>query len=369
MSLNIWGVASISAGDPTTVRSIFEDDHAAFAESFRAFVTLQSEEPDVVARAGENGLLGMEVPEQYGGAGVKDPRFCAVALEELVGAGKVGQALAYASQVGVGVAVLTNYANSEQQRTWLPTLATGKSTIAVATEIVSGTPTGNGDIVVLDGSCRAVLNGGPADVALIPIQIDREDVVRLAVVDPTAAGVYRTSVDALALASAGLAEFTFASAEVTWSALLPAAAWALLRTAFRLWSAVIAVAGARVAVDWTCGYVRERTVFGRPVAAFENTRQVLGGLSAELTAAQSFIDQCVRWHGAHSLTAAQAAAAKLTCSDLFGRAADEGLQLHGGYGYMREYPISELFADSRFFRWLPEPNESLRLELARELKL
>lgn len=351
------------------MREIFEDDHAAFAESFRAFVARLSQEAGVVARAGEAGLLGMEIPEEYGGAGARDPRFCAVAIEELVGAGKVCQALAYACHVDVGVNVLIEYANSEQQRTWLPALATGESTIAVATEIVSGKIAHGTDIVALDGSCRIVLNGGPADVALIPVQIHGEDVACLAVMDPAGEGVCRKRLDGLALASAGLAEFIFTDAKVSRSTLLSGAAFARLRTAFRLWAAVIAVAGARVAVDWTRGYVRERTVFGRPVAAFENTRQVLGGLSAELVSAQAFIDNCVRSYGANSLTEAHAAAAKLISSELLGRATDQGLQLHGGYGYMREYPISGLFADSRFLRWLPESNESLRLELAGELKL
>jgi alkylation response protein AidB-like acyl-CoA dehydrogenase len=351
------------------VRDIFEDDHAAFADSFRGFVERESAASDTVTRAGEAGLLGMEIPEKYGGAGVSDPRFCAVAVEELVSAGRVGHALSFACHVGVGVNVLMNFANSEQKTLWLPSLAAGKSTIAVAAEIVSCTGADGGDSIALDGNCQTVFNGGSADVALIPVKVDTEDVARLAVIDLAEPSVRRERVDFLALTEGALAEFTFAGLKVAQSTLLPPTAFAHLRVALRLWTAVIGIAAARVAVDWTCAYVCDRKVFGQPVSAFQNTRQVLGGLSAEITSAQAFIDHCLRSYCANSLTMAAAASVNLICSELLGRAVDQGLQLHGGYGYMREYPISTLFADARLLRWLPEPGESLRLELAEGLKL
>jgi alkylation response protein AidB-like acyl-CoA dehydrogenase len=351
------------------VRDIFDEDHAAFAESFRSLLDREWGGTNAIARIGEAGLLGMDIPEEYGGGGVRDPRFCAVAIEELVRAGRIGHAFAYATHAGVGQSVLAEYGSPDQQLRWLPALAAGESTIAVATELVSGTAIEGGDTVALVGRCRIVLNGESASVALVPVRVDGENVVRLAAIEPTAPGVSRDRVDGLALAGAALGELIFEGAKIPQSALLPAAAFAHTRTALRLWGAVIAVAGARVAIDWTWIYVRERTVFGRPVAAFENTRHVLGGLSAELVSAQTFIDCCVQQHGANNLTAAAAAAAKLISSHLFWHATDEGLQLHGGYGYMREYPISALFADSRLLRWLPESDESLHLELACDLNL
>jgi alkylation response protein AidB-like acyl-CoA dehydrogenase len=348
------------------VRETFEDDHAAFAESFRAFVTQDAGESDAVARAGRAGLLGMEVPEEYGGGGVPDPRFCAVAIEELVGAGEVGLALAYAGHVGVGQAVLTRYANREQQTEWLPALVAGESSVAVATEVVSGA-LGEGGTVALQGGCRAVVNGASAGIALVPVEVGDE--VRLAIVKPTGQGIRRISVDGVALTRAGLADFDFDDARVPRSTLLSPPAFRWMLAAYRLWGSVVAITGARIAITWTCAYVRERKVFGRPVAAFENTRQVLGGLSAELSLTQAYIDRCLRLHCTDGLKPTEAAAAKIVGSDLFGRAADQGLQLHGGYGYMREYPISDLFADARFLRWLPEPTEVLRLELASTLEL
>jgi alkylation response protein AidB-like acyl-CoA dehydrogenase len=279
----------------------------------------------------------------------------------------VGLALAYAGHVGVGQAVLTRYANREQQTKWLPALAAGESTVAVATEVVTGVLSEGGETLALDGGCRAVVNGGSAGVVLVPVLVDDE--VRLAVVDPTGQGTRRSSDEGVALSRARLADFDFDCARVPRSTLLSPPAFTWMLAAYRLWGSVVAMAGARIAVTWTCAYVRERKVFGRPVAAFENTRQVLGGLSAELSLVQAYIDRCLRLHGADRLKPTGAAAAKLVSSELFGRAADQGLQLHGGYGYMREYPISELFADARFLRWLPEPTEVLRLELASTLEL
>ena len=343
------------------MRELFDDDHAAFAESFRAFIARETGEPDAFRRAGKAGLLEMQVPERHGGGGVDDPRFCAVAIEGLVAAGQLGFALAYASHVGVGQALLTTHASASQQEEWLPALTTGDTTVAVAVERVTGHI--DGGTVTLDGRCAAVVNGARAGVGLIPLQLDERGVA-VAVVDLSARGVGRADVDGLVTVEAGLADLEFDGVRVGEAGLLPAPAFTRLLSDIRLWAAVIGVAGARTAVNWTCTYVRDRKVFGRPVASFENTRHVLGGLSAEIASAQAYVDRCLVQHAAARLCSEDAAAAKLVATELLGRATDEGLQLHGGYGYMREYPISTLFADARFLRWYGGANEDLRLDIA-----
>lgn len=343
------------------MRELFDEDHAAFAESFRAFIARETGEPDAFHRAGKADFLGMQVPERHGGGGVDDARFCAVAIDELVAAGRLGFALAYATHVGVGQAMLTTHANVRQQEEWLPALATGETTVAVTTEEVAG-HAADGEVVVR-GGCTAVVNGARAGVGLIPLRLDERGVA-VAVVDLSARGVVRADVDGLGAAEAALADLEFDGVRIDEADLLPAPAYTRLLSDLRLWAAVIGMAGARTALDWTCAYVRERTVFGRPVADFENTRQVVGGLSAEIASAQAYVDHCLVRHGATRLPGADAAAAKLVASELLGRAADLGLQLHGGYGYMREYPISTLFADARFLRWYGGAGEDLRLEIA-----
>ncbi|MEV6985400.1 acyl-CoA dehydrogenase family protein [Sphaerisporangium sp. NPDC051017] len=342
------------------MREVFDADHAAFAESFRAFVERETREPDAFHRAGKAGLLGMQVPEHHGGGGVDDPRFCAVAIEELVRAGQVGFALAYADHVGVGQTLLADHASIEQRDDWLPVLAAGDTTVAVAVDPVTGQATAGE--VTLHGVCRSVVNGARAGVALIPVHVDDRGVA-VAIVALPGNGIRRTDVDGLAVAEAALADLEFDGVRISESNLIIGSALQHLRTDIHLWTAVISLAGAHTALDWTWSYVRDRKVFGRPVASFENTRLTLGGLSAEITSAQAYLDRCLLRHGAHRLRPEEAAAAKLVGTELFGRAADQGLQLHGGYGYMREYPISTLFADARFLRWYGGSNEDLRLEI------
>jgi acyl-CoA dehydrogenase len=348
------------------MRELFDEDHAAFAASFRTFVERDAGEPDAFHRAGKAGLLGMQVAEQHGGGGIDDPRFCAVAIEELVTRGRVGFALAYAGHVGVGQAMLSEHATIEQQDEWLPALVAGDATVAVSADAIAGDLTGAE--VTLRGGCQSVVNGAGAALALIPVRPGDQE-VSLAVVPLSSDGVHRTEVDGLALADAALADLDFDDAVLPRSCLLPAPALPRLLASMRLWAGVIGVAGARTALDWTRTYVRERKVFGRPVASFENTRHALGGLAAEMMSAQAYVDDCLLRHAAQRLGPEKAVAAKLISSELFGRAADQGLQLHGGYGYMREYPISTLFADARFLRWYGGTNEDLRTEIAGTIEL
>ena len=348
------------------MRELFDADHAAFAESFRVFVERETRGPDALPRAGKAGLLSMQVPECHGGGGVDDPRFCAVAIEELVRAGQVGFALSYASHVGVGQALIAENASREQHGEWLPALATGETTIAITTERVTGHATA-GEIT-LDGGCRSVVNGARAGLALIPVDGDDQRPA-VAIVPLAAKGLRRTEVDGLGAAEAGLADLAFDGVKLAESALMTGPALQQLRTDIRLWAGVIGLAGAHTALHWTQNYVRDRKVFGRPVATFENTRHALAGLSAEITSAQAYLDRCLLRHGAQELRPEEAAAAKLVGTELFGRAADHGLQLHGGYGYMREYPISTLFADARFLRWYGGSSEEMRLEIADTMNL
>lgn len=347
------------------MRELFGEEHEAFREGFRAFVERDAVRGGVFARAGENGFLGMQVPEEYGGGGADDPRFAVVAAEEFMRAGLTGLGLAYTTHTGVAIPLLTAWADADQQARWLPDLASGGRLAAVLGAPVRWTP--SGDRLRLDGVVTGVVNGATADLVVVLARSESGE-QRVAVVEATVEGLNRKpGPTLLGVDGADLADVYLDGVEVPASGLLGGGAADQARVDEQLWLAVLGVAGVRTVLGWTLDYVRERTVFGRPVAAFENTRYVLADLLADLTVAESHVDTCVRARADGRLTAQRAAAAKLRCTELFGRAADQGLQLHGGYGYIREYPIAQAFADARYLRLHGGSSEVMKEILATEL--
>jgi alkylation response protein AidB-like acyl-CoA dehydrogenase len=137
----------------------------------------------------------------------------------------------------------------------------------------------------------------------------------------------------------------------------------------RLGIALAGVAAARAALDWTLAYVKERNAFGKAIGSFQNSRFVLAELHAAITAAQTFMDRCVEALDRGELTPAEAAMAKLLGTDLQGRVTDACVQLHGGYGYMLEYPIARAYADARVTRIYGGTNEIMKEIIGRDLGL
>ena len=162
---------------------------------------------------------------------------------------------------------------------------------------------------------------------------------------------------------AGVADVEFDAVPLTSASVLPAS----LRHDLDLWFAVVALAGARAAVALAIDYVRNRKVFGRPLGDFENTRYRLAELSAELATATMLVDHCVSAASRHELRLVDTATARLITSALHDRAVDQSMQLHGGYGYMREYPIAQAFADARFLRLAAQRYSDPRRALSDDL--
>lgn len=341
-----------------TTRDLFDEDHEAFRDSVRKFVAAEvvphldewraagHVPQDVFLAAGVEGMLGTAVPENLGGGGTDDLRFTAVLVEEVAAVGATGLALTLAVHCGVCLPLLLDHGTADQQRMWVPGLASGEH---IGVTAATGSPIAmmSGRAVALDVTVEAISGGAyPGLVALAGERDDHEYMLLV----PAAEGSISSDlvVDSLAARDAGQADLTFHGTV--------AEEWVIadvtddVRRDQDLWIAVLGVAAARRALGLTCDYVRERRVFGRPLSELENTRHRLAILASSLATAQLFVDESVRQRLDGRLARADAATARLAAQAVYDEATDQGMQLHGGYGYMREYPISHAFADARYLR-------------------
>jgi acyl-CoA dehydrogenase len=346
-------------------RSIFADDHEAFRDSVRRFVVTEivphledwrradGMPRSVVAAAGEAGFLGTTVPEEFGGGGTDDLGFLAVLIEETVAAGATGAALTWALHAGIAIPHLVEHGGDAEKQRWLPGLASGEL-IAV--------PASGASLTVHDERLTGTLSSVPCALIADVLLVDSPG--GIAFVETAHPGIRVTPVAGnLGAPDAGIADIELEAVPLASTTVLPFP----LVPDLDLWFAVLALAGARTAVALAVDYVRSRKVFGRPLAEFENTRFRLAQLSAEILAATTFVDQCVSARSSRMPRAADAAAARLVTAALYDRAVDQSMQLHGGYGYMREYPIAQAFADARFLRLAAQCYSDPRRALADDL--
>jgi alkylation response protein AidB-like acyl-CoA dehydrogenase len=355
-------------------RPIFEPEHEAFRESFRSFVRREivPNHPDweragvvdreVWRRAGAAGFLGLGVPEEYGGGGPADFRFNVVVDEELTVAGASG--VAFALHNDVVLPYLLTFADAEQKRRWLPGTVSGETITAIAmTEPGTGsdlagiatTATRRGDGYALNGAKTFISNGQLADLVVVVARTgpDPHRGLSLFVVERDTRGFTRgRNLDKIGMPAQDTSELFFDEAVVPAENLLgeEGGGFAALVGNLpqeRLTIAVSAATAVESALATTLEYVRSRTAFGKPVGSFQNNRFTLAELHTEATIARVFVDHCIAEHVAGRLDVATAAMAKWWCTELQQKVMDRCLQLHGGYGYMREYPIARAFLDSR----------------------
>jgi alkylation response protein AidB-like acyl-CoA dehydrogenase len=356
-------------------RELFEPEHEAFRETAREFITreLQPHQQEweaagVVSReawraAGKLGLLGFAVDEQYGGGGTPDFRFNVVLDEELVKAGISGFGAPLHNDVIAPY--LLRLANEEQKQRWLPGFCSGELITAIAmTEPGAGsdlqgirtTAVRDGDHYVLNGQKTFISNGILADLVIVVARTDPDAGHRgisLLVVERGMEGFERgRNLDKIGLKSQDTAELFFNDVRVPASNLLGEEGQGFIYLMQnlpqeRLSIAVMSAAAMAATLESTLEYVQQRKAFGRPIGSFQNSRFVLAELATEATAIRIMVDEFVRLHDAGKLTAEQAAMAKWFATEAFVRLADRCLQLHGGYGYMREYPIAKSYLDAR----------------------
>ncbi|MER6677407.1 acyl-CoA dehydrogenase family protein [Streptomyces sp. NPDC000983] len=356
-------------------RRIYSDEHDAFRETVRDFLAKevlphygQWEKDGIVSRdvwlaAGRQGLLGLAVDEEYGGGGNRDFRHSAVMAEEFTRAGTPGLALGLHNDI-IGP-YLTSLATEEQKRRWLPGFCDGSLITAIAmTEPGAGSDLqgirtraeDRGDHWLLNGAKTFISNGILADLVIVVARTTPEGGAHglsLLVVERGAEGFERgRNLDKIGQKAQDTAELFFNDVRVPKENLLgePNGAFVHLMTNLaqeRLSIAVAAIAGAEHLLEITSGYVKEREAFGRPLATKQHIRFEIAEMATECAVTRAFLDRCIEEHADGGLDAVDASMAKWWATELQKRVADRCLQLHGGYGYMTEYPIAKAFTDGR----------------------
>jgi len=348
-----------------------------FRSSFRQFVDKevvahvdQWERDGIVPRelytaAGASGFLGMQVPEEYGGGGADDFRYNLIVGEELQRTGSGGVTLSLTLHNDICLPYFLSLCTEEQKQRWLPGICSGELVTAIAmtepgigSDLASMTTTAlrDGDHYVLNGSKTFITNGINADLVIVAVKTDptlRHKGMSLVVVERGMEGFERgRNLEKIGLHSQDTAELFFTDVAVPVANLMGTEGQGFVHLVQnlpqeRLSLAASAVAAAQVAFEHTLAYVKERTAFGQPIGSFQNSRFRLAEVCTELDIAQVFVDRCIEALNAGELTADEAAEAKWWCTELHKRVVDTCLQLHGGYGYMLEYPIARSYVDAR----------------------
>jgi alkylation response protein AidB-like acyl-CoA dehydrogenase len=358
-------------------RTAFEAEHDMFRDSFRTFVAKEIapnverwEADGIVPRelftaAGASGFLGMAIPEAFGGGGVDDFRYNLVIGEEVQRAGAGGAGLGLTLHNDVCLPYFLSLCTDEQRQRWLPGNASGELITAIAmTEPGIGSDLASmatsairdGDTYVVNGSKTFITNGINADLVITAVKTDptqKHKGMSLLVLERGMRGFERgRNLAKVGLHSQDTAELFFTDVRVPATNLLGTEGDGFLHLVHnlpqeRLSLAASAVAGAQAALGWTLDYVKDRTAFGQPVGSFQNSRFKLAEMRTEIDIAQVYVDRCVDALNDGELTATEAAEAKWWCTELHKRVVDTCVQLHGGYGYMLEYPIARAYADVR----------------------
>ena len=356
-------------------RALYEPEHDAFRESVRSFVDKhvvphheEWEKAGVVDRsvwveAGKQGLLGTDVPEQFGGGGVRDFRYNCVVTEELTRAGASG--VGFTLHNDVVAPYLLDLTTDEQKSRWLPGFVSGEIITAIAmSEPGAGsdlqglktTARRDGDDWVLNGSKTFITNGILSDLVIVVARTDPEKGAHgfsLLVVERGMKGFERgRNLAKVGMKAQDTAELFFDDVRVPASNLIGTQGGGFVHLMEklpqeRLSIAVVAVAAARKVLDLTVEYCKGRAAFGRPIGSFQHSRFVLAEMETEVTIAEHFVEKAVLEHNEGRFTVQDAAMAKWWTTELQKRVVDQCVQLHGGYGYMLEYPVARAFVDSR----------------------
>jgi alkylation response protein AidB-like acyl-CoA dehydrogenase len=383
-------------------RVLFEDVHEDFRASFRTFldrhVTGQEGRygewerdglipREVYALAGQAGFLGISMPETHGGSGMQDFRFNLVVGEEAQRAGVGGFGLSVSVHSDMCMPYLQKYCNEEQRDRWFPEIISGESILAIAmTEpgvgsdlaALSTTARREGDHFVLDGAKTFITNGINSDLVIVAAKTDPSagaEGISLIVVERGMPGFERGhKLQKIGQHAIDTAEMSFDGTPVPVENLLghegEGLNYLMMNLAQeRVSIAASAVAAAEAALGWTLDYARSRRVFGQRLGSLQSVRFTLAELGGEIAIARTFVDRCVEALNARQLTIQDAATAKWWCTELQGRVMDRCLQLHGGYGYMLEYPIARAYVDARTTRIYGGANEVMKEIIGRSLGL
>ena len=383
-------------------RTVFNQDHEAFRETIRDFIGKEvtpfypeweraGHAPrDFYTKLGELGVFGIEVPEEYGGAGETSVKYEAVIAEESARAAVILGASGV--HTGLCLGYLLRYATEEQKQRWLPKFISGEAMYAIAmTEPGTGSDlagmatnaklSADGTHYVLNGAKTFITGGVQADRVLVVCRTspapaeNRRLGLTILNVDAHAEGfAVGRKLDKIGMKTSDTAELSFSDVKVPVEEVLgeEGKAFAYLSDNLvreRLGIAITAVATASAAIDFAIDYTKQRQVFGKAVASFQNTKFVLAECATEVEALQAMVDKAMDLFDADQLNSADAAKVKLFGTEAAGRVIDKCVQLHGGYGYMLEYPIARLYVDTRVSRIYGGTNEVQKTVIAKDLGL
>jgi len=375
-------------------RTVFESEHDMFRDSFRKFLTeeavphhAQWEKDGQVSRelwskAGEFGYLCPTVPEEYGGVGA-DFRYNAIVDEEIANFGLSG--VGFGLHSDIAVPYIMAYGSEELKQKYLPKCVSGELVTAIAmTEPGTGSDLQgiktnavlDGDHYILNGSKTFITNGQMADLVIVVAKTNPEEGSKgtsLLLVEASSDGFEKgQNLEKIGMKAQDTSELFFQDVKVPKENLLGAEGMGFIYLMQelpqeRLSVGLNAIASAESIFEQTIAYVKERKAFGRNISSFQNTQFKLAEMSATLTMARIFIDKCLELHLTKELDVVTAAKLKLLSTEIQCDVIDECLQLHGGYGYMLEYPVARAYADARVQKIYAGTNEIMKLIIGRSL--
>ena len=340
---------------------------------------------DIWLKAGENNFLGIDVPEKYGGSGIDDFRYNSVVIEEVWRAGTT--CLTFSVTNDLVIPYLLRYANEEQKERWFPKLCSGETISALAmTEPSAGsdfaairtTAKLDGNHYILNGQKTFITNGVTSDLVIVACKTNPDaghKGMSLLVLERGMEGIERgKEFKKIGLKGQDTAELFFTDVKVPKENLLGQenqGFYYMMKNLpqERMSIAVSALAAIETVLDYTIEYCKERKAFGKPIGNFQNSRFKLAEMKTEAEIGRIYIDDCIKKLNEKKLTPEQGAMAKWWASDLQVRVADQCLQLHGGYGYILEYPIARAFADARIQPIWGGTNEIMKEIIGRSLGL
>ena len=375
-------------------RTLFSSEHELFRESVRKFFEQEAvpfhaqwEKDGHIDRAlwnkaGEAGMLCSHIPEEYGGMAA-DFLYSAVVIEEQARLGLTG--VGFSLHSDIVAPYILHYGNEEQKQYYLPKLVSGELVTAIAmTEPGTGsdlqgvktTAVLDGDEYVINGSKTFITNGWLADLVIVVAKTDAKagaKGISLFLVDAKTPGFSKGKrLEKVGMKAQDTSELFFQDVRIPMANLLGKEGMGFVYLMQelpqeRLTVGVGAIASAEAALKWTLDYTRERKAFGRAVADFQNTRFKLAEMATEIQVGRVFVDRCLELHLNKKLDVPTAAMLKYWGTDLQCKVIDECVQLHGGYGYMWEYPIARAWADSRVQRIYDGTNEIMKEIISRAL--
>lgn len=375
-------------------RTLFSEEHELFRESVRRFMERELaphhdawEEAGEVPRwawkkAGEQGFLCVAIPEEWGGVGA-DRRYSIILMEEQSRLNLSG--LGFPLHSDIVAPYIHHYGTREQKLQWLPKMATGDAIAAIAMtepgggsdlQAIRTTARRENDDYVISGQKTFITNGQSADLILVACKTDKSEGARgisLIMVEADRPGFERgRRLKKLGTKAQDTSELFFNEVRVPVANLIgeegKGFGYMMNELAWeRMHVGIQAVSVCEAALDWTIAYTKERKAFGKPIIDFQNSRFKLAEAKTEVQVGRVFLDRCLELVLDNKLDPVDAAMVKLWTSEMQGRVLDECLQLHGGYGFMWEYPITRAYADARVQRIYAGTNEIMKEIIGRKL--